>query len=138
MKQVNDKVDLIRSIRRVTVIIFAIGAFCFALEGLLDRLALVRNETKRIQVEYDERQKQIIRTHVDSAVMFITLAKDSGVSREDIIESVRDIRFGEGNDGYIFIVTYDGTTLLNVTQKDLEEKNLWDHTDPNGIKVIQA
>ncbi|MCK5197774.1 MAG: cache domain-containing protein, partial [Spirochaetales bacterium] len=137
MKQVSDKVDLIQSIRKVTVLIFAIGTVCFTALGLFDRSALVENETKKIKYEYTDKQKQIIRTQVESTVMFINLAKESGVSREDIIGSVRNIRFGDGHDGYIFIVTYDGTTLLNDTKRELEGKNIWDLTDPNGVKVIQ-
>ena len=102
MKQVSDKVDLIQSIRKVTVLIFAIGTVCFTALGLFDRSALVENETKKIKYEYTDKQKQIIKTQVESTLMFINLAKDSGVSREDIIGSVRNIRFGDGHDGYIF------------------------------------
>ncbi len=137
MKQIKEKVDLILSIRRKTIIIFTIGALVFALVGLIDRAVLVRNETKKIQSEYTDKQKQIIRTQVESAVMFINSAKESGVSRENIIESVRKIRFGKEHDGYIFIVTYKGTTLLNDTQRQLEGKNIWNISDPDGVKFVQ-
>ena len=102
MKQVRDKIDLIRSIRRVTLIIYAIGSFCFIVVGIYDRFSFLKSETVKIRSEYTDKQKQIIRTQVESTVMFINLAKESGISREEIIESVRKIRFGEGNDGYIF------------------------------------
>ena len=49
MKQVRDKADLIQSIRKITVIIFTIGALAFAVVGLVDRFALVKNETKKIR-----------------------------------------------------------------------------------------
>ncbi len=39
--------------------------------------------------------------------------------------------------GYLFIVSYDGTTLLNSSQPHLIGKNIWNLTDPNGVKVIQ-
>lgn len=137
MKHIIDKVDLIQSIRRVTVIIFAIGAIAFAVAGLFDRFTLIKNETKKIRSDYTEKQKQIIKTQVESTVMFINLAKDAGISKEDIIESVRKIRFGKDRDGYFFIVSYGGTTILNDTQREMEGNNQWEVTDPNGVKIVQ-
>lgn len=69
--------------------------------------------------------------------MFINLAKDAGISKEDIIESVRKIRFGKDRDGYFFIVSYNGTTLLNDTQREMEGNNQWEVTDPNGVRIVQ-
>ena len=51
MKQIIDKIDLIRSIQRVTLIIFTIGLLAFAVVGLLDRFVLVKNETEKIRSE---------------------------------------------------------------------------------------
>ncbi len=55
--------------------------------------------------------------------------------KKEILERIEKIRFGK--DGYIFVVTYDGVTLMNPVQRDLIGKNLWELTDPNGVKVIQ-
>ena len=55
----------------------------------------------------------------------------------DLLETIGRIRFGEDKDGYIFVVSYDGTTLMNDTQRNLIGKNIWNLTDPNGVKVIQ-
>ena len=55
--------------------------------------------------------------------------------QRETLERIGKIRFGE--DGYIFVVSYDGMTLMNDTQRDLIGKNIWDMTDPNGVKVIQ-
>ncbi len=137
MKQSADKIDLIRSIRTVTLIIYAIAVASFTAVGLYDKFSLLKSETETVRSEYIAEQKQILKTQVQSTVMFINVSREKGVSRENIIESVRKIRFGEGHDGYIFIVTYNGTTLLNDTQRQLEGKNIWDLTDPNGVKVIQ-
>ncbi|MBN1626240.1 MAG: cache domain-containing protein [Deltaproteobacteria bacterium] len=52
-----------------------------------------------------------------------------------VLDRIAEIRFGD--DGYIFVVTYEGVTLMNDTQRDLIGKNIWDLTDPDGIKVIQ-
>lgn len=42
-----------------------------------------------------------------------------------------------GDEGYVFVNTYDGDALLmdgNIVQ---EKRNVWDLEDPNGVKVIQ-
>lgn len=55
--------------------------------------------------------------------------------QQEVLERIGQIRFGE--DGYIFVVDYDGVTLMNGVQPELIGQNLWEMTDPNGIKVIQ-
>ncbi len=55
--------------------------------------------------------------------------------KAEILDRIAKIRFGD--DGYIFVVTFDGVTLMNDTQRSLIGKNIWDMTDPNGVKVIQ-
>ncbi|MFZ5770643.1 MAG: cache domain-containing protein [Thermodesulfobacteriota bacterium] len=55
--------------------------------------------------------------------------------QQEVLERIAKIRFGR--DGYIFVVDFHGTTLMNDTQRDLIGVNIWDMTDPNGVKVIQ-
>jgi PAS domain S-box-containing protein len=55
--------------------------------------------------------------------------------KKEILERIGKIRFGE--DGYIFVVDFSGTTLMNDVQRNLIGENLWEMTDPNGVKVIQ-
>ncbi len=55
--------------------------------------------------------------------------------QREVLEWIGQIRFGE--DGYIFVVDYDGVTLMNGVQPELIGRNLWEMTDPNGVKVIQ-
>jgi len=57
--------------------------------------------------------------------------------KNELLNDIALIRFGPKKDGYIFVVTYDGTTLMNDTQRHLIGKNIWELTDPNGVKVIQ-
>jgi len=52
-----------------------------------------------------------------------------------LLEQIGRIRYGA--EDYIFVVSYDGTTLMNDTQRHLIGKNIWNLTDPNGVKVIQ-
>jgi signal transduction histidine kinase/nitrogen-specific signal transduction histidine kinase/ActR/RegA family two-component response regulator len=63
------------------------------------------------------------------------LDDDENLTQKRILDRIAGIRFGK--DGYIFVVTFDGVTLMNDTQRDVIGKNMWELTDPNGVKVIQ-
>jgi len=52
-----------------------------------------------------------------------------------IIERFVNVRFGE--EGYVFGVTYDGEPLFSNGVITLGTENLWNLTDPNGVKIIQ-
>ena len=55
--------------------------------------------------------------------------------QREVLERIGKIRFGK--EGYVFVVSYDGVTLMKGAQSELIGKNNWDLTDPNGVKVIQ-
>ncbi len=57
--------------------------------------------------------------------------------KEDLLETIGQIRFGKNRNGYIFVVSYDGVTLMNDTQRDFIGKSAWDIVDPDGVKIIQ-
>jgi len=52
-----------------------------------------------------------------------------------VIEDLVDIRYGE--EGYIFGVTYNGDPLFSNGKITLGTDNLWELTDPSGVKIIQ-
>lgn len=55
--------------------------------------------------------------------------------QEELLDRISQIRFGE--QGYVFVNTYDGDALITDGQRVRERRNLWDLTDPDGVKVIQ-
>ncbi|RJO66231.1 MAG: response regulator [Myxococcales bacterium] len=55
--------------------------------------------------------------------------------QREVLERIEKIRFGE--DGYIFVVNYQGVTLMNGLQPQFIGKDMWEMTDPYGLKVIQ-
>jgi signal transduction histidine kinase len=55
--------------------------------------------------------------------------------KDELIERIADIRFG--TEGYIFINTYTGDAILSDGHRVEQPRNLWNLTDPNGVKVIQ-
>lgn len=55
--------------------------------------------------------------------------------QEDIKLRIKRTRFGE--DGYIFVNTYNGVAVVIDSDQYNEGDTIWEMTDPNGVKVIQ-
>lgn len=55
--------------------------------------------------------------------------------RKEVLDRISKIRFGK--EGYIFVVDFDGNTLMNGAQQEFIGKNIENLTDPNGVKVFQ-
>jgi len=55
--------------------------------------------------------------------------------QKEVLQRIGKIRFGDN--GYIFVVSYDGVTLMNGVQPELIGQAMWEMTDPYGVKVIQ-
>jgi signal transduction histidine kinase/ActR/RegA family two-component response regulator len=55
--------------------------------------------------------------------------------QEELLERISEIRFGR--EGYVFVNTYDGIPLITDGRRVVNPKNLWELTDPNGVKVMQ-
>lgn len=55
--------------------------------------------------------------------------------QEELLERIARIRFGK--EGYVFVNTYDGTPLITDGKRVTRPRNLWELTDPGGVKVIQ-
>jgi two-component system, sensor histidine kinase len=55
--------------------------------------------------------------------------------QEEVLQKIKTIRFGK--DGYIFVNTFDGKAVIIDSDKYKAGDNVWDLTDPDGIKVIQ-
>lgn len=137
LRHKSDKIGLVHSIRKFTLIIYGIAVFLFSVIGIYDRLVLLKNETEKIRYSYIEEQKLIVQTQVKSAVQFIQLSGKSDISKGDILESLKNIRFGSDLDGYIFVNTYDGVPLLFDAKIVIDGESIWELTDPHGVKVIQ-
>ncbi|HSH51132.1 MAG TPA: cache domain-containing protein [Bacteroidales bacterium] len=55
--------------------------------------------------------------------------------QKKILERLSKIRFGQ--EGYIFVNTYNGDALIKDGKIMTQKINLWDYKDPNGVKVMQ-
>ncbi len=57
--------------------------------------------------------------------------------QQELLEEIGKIRFGEQENGYIFVVSYEGLMLMHDVKRHLIGKNIWNMTDPNGVKIVQ-
>lgn len=55
--------------------------------------------------------------------------------KENILKLLTEIRFGD--EEYVFVNSYDGRALISDGEISENQPNIWDMTDPNGVKVIQ-
>jgi signal transduction histidine kinase/DNA-binding response OmpR family regulator/ABC-type uncharacterized transport system substrate-binding protein len=103
-----------------------------------DEMAQIRH------IIFNER-KDLIRTMVNRAMNYINYERhrlaQKGASIEDIkkqiIKGLESYVYAHG-EGYVFVVTDKGIGLLNPVQPELAGKDLWEATDPNGIKIVQT
>ena len=55
--------------------------------------------------------------------------------KKELLDDISKVRYGKN--GYIFIDDWQGVVLEHGTQPDLVGKNIWNHKDANGVKVVQ-
>ena len=55
--------------------------------------------------------------------------------QKKVLEQIGKISFGK--EGYVFVVNYDGTVMMNMGQPSTIGKNIINVSDPNGIKVAR-
>ncbi|NWH03667.1 ABC transporter substrate binding protein [Desulfobacter latus] len=104
-----------------------------------------KNEMAQIRDIIFNERKDLIRTMVNRAMNYINYERhrlaQKGASIEDIkkqvIKGLASYSYAHG-EGYLFVVTDQGIGLLNRSQPELVGKDLWDTTDPNGIKIVQT
>ena len=104
-------------------------------------------ESTEIRENYINAQKAMVKNEVEKVITLIEIErlymekyssekfKSIKELQQKILKEIGEIKFGE--DGYIFVVSFNGVTLMNDTQRDLIGRNIWDITDPNGVKVVQ-
>lgn len=105
-------------------------------------------ETLRIKTKIKElksttlnKQKEKLKVEVSRLISYLEyIQKDTNRHtleqlKEEALLYFENLRFG--NDGYVFVNTYDGIALLFDGQKLNETKNITDLVDPNGFKIFE-
>jgi diguanylate cyclase (GGDEF)-like protein len=55
--------------------------------------------------------------------------------KTDLLDEIQQMRFGAN--GYIFVDNWQGVVLAHGAQPELVGNNIWEHKDPDGVKVVQ-
>lgn len=101
----------------------------------------VKNSIAILKQQTLANQKQKLKNEVYRVLYYLEYRKNDTLThsisdiQNEVLDYFKDIRFG--NDGYIFINTYDGFALLFDGQKIDSPKNISDLTDPEGFKIFQ-
>jgi len=137
MMQNASGISLVKNIRSYVLYILLLLFTIISLFLISDRARFIFNTKDRIYTETLDRQSEFIRNEILTVSNFIYHYIEWNHNSRELFDYLRTIRYGEKNNGYIFVMSYDGTVLLNDIQKELQGENLWDLEDPNGLKVIQ-
>ncbi|MCG6541796.1 cache domain-containing protein [Pseudomonas sp. KSR10] len=81
-----------------------------------------------------------LKNYVEMALSTIAPLYDGGLDDAETKQKVLAAlgRFSFGSDGYFFVYDRSGLNLMHPRQRELVGQDLWEMTDPNGLKVIQA
>ncbi|QLE97240.1 methyl-accepting chemotaxis protein [Neptunomonas phycophila] len=87
----------------------------------------------------EESLKGFIELAVSTVQPILDNAREIGdaEARKQAADILRTMRYGEANDGYIFVYSYDGVNVVNGPKQTLEGKNLIDLKDPDGVPIIK-
>ncbi|MCP5047859.1 MAG: PAS domain S-box protein [bacterium] len=58
--------------------------------------------------------------------------------QREVLERIDNIRFGDQKEGYIFVFTYDGVTLVNDTGQLRAGHDQWESEDTGGTKIVRG
>lgn len=111
-------------------------------------------ESEVLRLEYTKKQKEVLRSKVDEVFEYIEFEKNhtykllkenskytksqiEEIIKQRVIKFVSNIYFGDNNEQYMFIVTYDGVELANGKYPELVGKNISEFKDIDGVKVGQ-
>ncbi|MDO6784996.1 methyl-accepting chemotaxis protein [Neptunomonas phycophila] len=87
----------------------------------------------------EESLKGFIELAVSTVQPILDNAREIGdaEARKQAADILRTMRYGEANNGYIFVYSYDGVNVVNGPKQTLEGKNLIDLKDPDGVPIIK-
>ncbi len=130
--------SLIRRIRSFTVIFLITLLTVFSFSIIIDRLLILNDSKERIHTDHLDRQSALIKSEILITSEMIYSYINYNHTKEEVLHFLKKIRFGKEQDGYIFVVTYDGIILLSDdTQSDLLGVNLLKIEEQNVSAVLK-
>jgi len=99
-------------------------------------------EIKQIRLDLMKEKRETLRHYTDiasSAVqpLLLNARWSDEEARQQVLSVLRELRYGEGNDGYVFAYSYDGTVLAMRNDPAKEGRNLLNSQDNQGVYMIK-
>ena len=119
-------------------LLLAVAVVCALV--LFQNQRLGEQQAKLIESSILASKQAELKNYVEMALSTIAPLYDSKLDDEETKRKVLAAlgRFSFGSDGYFFVYDRSGRNLMHPRQQELVGKDLWNMTDPNGLKVIQA
>ncbi len=102
-----------------------------------------RDETMRVRSEHLDGKKEFLITMVNHAMEQIAFDRNQlaqqGLTENEIKEHVKErlTNASFSDDGYFFVMSFDGISLVNRIQPEIIGKNISEITDHNGVELVQ-
>ena len=126
------------------IYIVIIAASLWFLIWVVTQYLYCQSQANDLRVNYIESQKSLLKIEVSNTIRHInhtikSLEEISNYTKEqlekEVLHHIFYFRFGE--DGYFFGSTFQGDSLFSNGKITLGNGNIWNLTDPNGVKIIQ-
>jgi signal transduction histidine kinase len=134
----------INQVTRITVVSAAIITVCITLVLFINTYHEHQKELIKIENDYLMSQKSLIKNETLRAIRFIKYKYNKYRNKlpleqikNQIVETIENMRDTRGGSGYIFIYTYDGINIADPILKQNAGKNLISFKDSNGKLVIK-
>ncbi len=127
---------ILLSIIPLVVVTGIINAFVFYQSTRLSEHEIAIIEENVISSKRQELQKYIELALRSIKEIYENAGPDDEVAKKRVKDILNNLTFGD--DGYFFVYTWDGKTLVLPYQKELVGKNQWEVTDVQGKKLLQA
>ncbi|WP_245601024.1 methyl-accepting chemotaxis protein [Marinobacterium jannaschii] len=125
----------------LTVIPLLVATAIIMMVTRLQLQQLGENEIAQIRQDMMQDKQETLKNFMDMAVSAVApiyddAASDDMQARETVLNTLRNLSYGEKKDGYVFVYDYDGTALAMRAKRSLEGKNMLNLTDKNGVRLI--
>ncbi len=135
--EIQHRIMLLASIPLFITVIVMMYFAIYKLESLGE------SEIIKVRESMMQQKRTTLKNYIDITLSQIQPIVDSATDlninevKQKVAELIRNIRYEESKDGYIFGYLFDGTNIVMGTRPELEGKNLYDTVDSNGVKIIK-
>lgn len=134
-------ISLRNKIIMLTAIPLIIAIIVVMLVTRMQLMHLGKAQIESAKQEMLESKREVLREYMNLAVsavmpIYEKAGVDDAEAKEQALAILRGMTYGESNDGYVFVYSYEGTALAMRAKRSLEGKNLIDLKDKNGVRII--